>query len=493
MASVETPIQEENIAVEKSNISSNDLNQENENPNIPVKVPENQSIPLQEISSGAQKSESSVNTAFSMDDEEIHECIPPVTHHDIIPELLLRAETKDQAPQYSRFGTLIDRANQWLKENPRLMLWKCETVVFKLGIEENIDTDHVYYLESAYGSNIFLAGLRLWLVPRPSPDIPVEEIGYTSALPGRQTAIMQGQYESRINVSEGVKLTDMIGNLNKQIMKNPLPGNILNVETVVYRVSTDFGELLSVDPDETCWAEHGQKTRTVVHGLRIYYIKGKPQYVTIGFHDEQPDIADNSFGTSIKFLPFRRVVGKMGMFLRKQKNIRVLNLQSVNVKFVMDSRGFLKVEHEDCTSQEPAHIETRYCKILRSFFQINSTKSAEQPYKSLSLSTRLFVPVRVYGREFESWSKTMMRLTKWMNYAKVPPFGVETVQYQIYIDGYNTPVLEDKIDSSIRRNMGRYHLSTIRMYFPSEYEEPPTEVSPEVDTGYASSWGCSIS
>lgn len=65
---------------------------------------------------------------------------------------------------------------------------------------------------------------RLWLVPRPSPDIPVGEIGYTSALPGRQTSIMQGQYESNIQVSEGVRLPEMITNLNKQIMKSPLPG-----------------------------------------------------------------------------------------------------------------------------------------------------------------------------------------------------------------------------------------------------------------------------
>lgn len=39
----------------------------------------------------------------------------------------------------------------------------------------------------------------------------------------------------------------------------------------------------------------------------------------IGFHDEQPDIADNSFGTSFKFLPFRRAVAKMGIWLRKQR------------------------------------------------------------------------------------------------------------------------------------------------------------------------------
>ena len=35
---------------------------------------------------------------------------------------------------------------------------------------------------------------------------------------------MKGQYESNVHVSQGVKISEMIGNLNKQIMKNPLPG-----------------------------------------------------------------------------------------------------------------------------------------------------------------------------------------------------------------------------------------------------------------------------
>ena len=41
------------------------------------------------------------------------------------------------------------------------MLWKCESVVWKLNPEqEEIEEDSVYYMESAYGNNIFLMGLR---------------------------------------------------------------------------------------------------------------------------------------------------------------------------------------------------------------------------------------------------------------------------------------------------------------------------------------------
>lgn len=107
MASVETPnLVEGGIDVGKSNLSQTDTNQENENPNIPAttsQTAETQDIPLQEI--GKENCQRpAVNGAFSMDDENKQESIPPVTYHDIIPELLMRAETKDHAPQYSRFG-----------------------------------------------------------------------------------------------------------------------------------------------------------------------------------------------------------------------------------------------------------------------------------------------------------------------------------------------------------------------------------------------------
>lgn len=56
--------------------------------------------------------------------------------------------------------TLIEKANQWLKENPERMLWKCETIIMKLKSEDEVDTESVYYMESAYGTNVFLMVLR---------------------------------------------------------------------------------------------------------------------------------------------------------------------------------------------------------------------------------------------------------------------------------------------------------------------------------------------
>jgi hypothetical protein len=104
MATVDIPnLVEGGIDAGKSNLSQTDTNQENENPNIPATTSaETQDIPLQEIKKA--DFQSSVNEAFAMEDENKQEIIPPVSYHDIMPELLMKAETKDHAPQYSRFG-----------------------------------------------------------------------------------------------------------------------------------------------------------------------------------------------------------------------------------------------------------------------------------------------------------------------------------------------------------------------------------------------------
>lgn len=94
MASNEVPIQEElKVSEEKSNLSGKDKQEEISV--VPSQTPVK--IPMQDM-------KSSENGAFSMDEGHQDECIPAVSYHDILPELLLRAESKETAPQYSRFG-----------------------------------------------------------------------------------------------------------------------------------------------------------------------------------------------------------------------------------------------------------------------------------------------------------------------------------------------------------------------------------------------------
>lgn len=94
MASNEVPIQEEvKVSEEKANSSGKDKQEEISV--VPSQTPAE--IPMQDM-------KSSENGAFAIDEGHQDECISAISYHDILPELLLRAESKETAPQYSRFG-----------------------------------------------------------------------------------------------------------------------------------------------------------------------------------------------------------------------------------------------------------------------------------------------------------------------------------------------------------------------------------------------------
>lgn len=94
MASNEVPIQEE-VKVSEEKLNSSGKDKQEEISVVPSQTPAE--IPMQDM-------KSSENGAFSMDEGHQDECIPAISYHDILPELLLRAESKETAPQYSRFG-----------------------------------------------------------------------------------------------------------------------------------------------------------------------------------------------------------------------------------------------------------------------------------------------------------------------------------------------------------------------------------------------------
>ena len=54
----------------------------------------------------------------------------------------------------------MEQANQWLQGNQEYTAWKCETVVFKLQQDDSVNTDEVLFMESAFGANKFIMGLR---------------------------------------------------------------------------------------------------------------------------------------------------------------------------------------------------------------------------------------------------------------------------------------------------------------------------------------------
>ncbi|KAJ8300078.1 hypothetical protein KUTeg_021597, partial [Tegillarca granosa] len=154
--------------------------------------------------------------------------------------------------------------------------------------------------------------------------------------------------------------------------------------------------------------------------------------------------------------------------------------------------GKVIINPDSSGHMEKPYTDTKYAKVLRTFYVQSSKMSKEALYSSVNLTSRLFVPVRREGttKGFESFSKTMQRIIKWMSHTRIPPLCVETIQYQVFLNGYGDVVNPDKVDTNLSRTSGRNLLSTVRLYFPSEFVEPPPEILPEVDTSGEYGWGC---
>jgi hypothetical protein len=55
---------------------------------------------------------------------------------------------------------LIEAANQYLRSNPGLAVWKCETVERKVEVGPTIELDKMSIHHSTYGFNVFILGVR---------------------------------------------------------------------------------------------------------------------------------------------------------------------------------------------------------------------------------------------------------------------------------------------------------------------------------------------
>ncbi|XP_045177715.1 uncharacterized protein LOC123537860 [Mercenaria mercenaria] len=481
-----------------------ELQQVGENSEKPEFEPETNAGETQQSTDvqGPAGVEGTDNPAYTAQDEPPLEDIPPpMTFVDFLPLLIEPAGSNADAPVYAEFSTVLEQANQWLKGNPAFKAMKLESIIKKIADKDVVDLDQVIYHESTYGVNKYLRGLRLWLAPRQDTSEPVQEIGYLTTLPepvdeSNSEAVLSMFRPSRYRIASGIPsycgTADMMAQLNKFLKKKPIPGSILNVETLKVKYE-DLGNKC-LNSEKMCWADCGKEDRVYIHALRVYYTVGKPAFEVIGYHDEVPVCINNwELVSKIRFCPFTTVVQRAKNWLRTQKGIRVINMQTVEVFSDRTNKGEAKVHHDVAGHGEAAGQDTQFARVLRLFY-IQDSKNEECLYSSLGLTTRLFIPSRRgdWGKNCETFSKTMQRVITWLQLTKTPIFGVETVNYQFSPDSYGTGVRENDASITLLATSGKYFITTVRLYFPCEFQEPAPELLPqeEEDQGW---WACSVS
>ncbi|KAL3870868.1 hypothetical protein ACJMK2_038900 [Sinanodonta woodiana] len=440
------------------------------------------------------------NSAFNF--EELHLSPPPLTFVDFMPLCVEPAVSNEEAPKFAEFSTVMVQANQWLKDNPSFAAMKCETFTKKMENNNTVDIDRMTYLQSTYGCNKFVRGLRLWLMPKPDPRVHVQELAYITALPNSSDAVansgasdlhamfMPAKFQQNsASMPNFCGYSDTMAKLGKFLKKKPLPGSILNVENLKLKYD-DTHPNVSLDSEAMSWVETGKSNRTFINAVRVYYVIGKPAFEDVGYYDELP-ISLNNFEmmSRPRFCPFTTVVERARKWLRQKKGIRVVNIQSVDVPCEKSSlTGEIVVKSNNAGYIESPGKDSHFARILRIFY-INDLKSDVCLYESVKLTTRLFIPLRYKdtGKTFETFSKTMQRIVKWLQYNNLPVLGVEIVRYPFTPSSYGNGVNYDRSDMFLHSDSGKYFVDTVRLYFPGDFKEPPVEVEPDVSS--AEGWG----
>lgn len=422
--------------------------------------------------------------------------LPALAYVDIMPRCISPGNIKGKVlPKFDDFSATIEAVNQWLKDNPGLVAWKCETTENKLGQDQygnlTFDLNSMLIHEATFGYQVYLLGLRLWLTKNPHPGSPPQQLAIKNIVPEkyqlpvnlynrRGMIIMQGNmamaggFASAMFSFKG--LNETLTKINKDLEASPLPGTILSIETAKLKAFESFRDTL--DPEATCWSEEKLNFRRETQVVRIYYIKGPSAKEVIGMEDFIPELTDIGSSTKPpKFQPFESLMPRISHWLPRNQGVRVVNIQQFDAKVTKAMLGGeVKVE-SDSTDETINSFEQRMSKTLRLFY-VKSTAMAA-PMAPNCVTSRVFLPARIGLREVESMNKTMDRIDVWLRLTGVPILSVETTRF-LFIDSRQDSADIHQSNYVIHGFTGKRWITGIRVYFPCMYQEPDPSLMPPV-------------
>ncbi|KAK3088229.1 hypothetical protein FSP39_016398 [Pinctada imbricata] len=433
--------------------------------------------------------------------------LPPLSYIDIMPRVMTLADMRRKiAPVCDSFSVIIQAANQWLLSNPKYGVWKCETVERKIKPDGSIDLDQMVYHESTYGFNVYIRGLRLWLIKKEESG-PPQQLGLMNVVPrvksveiphigmpyGKRGAFRNGvpiflslNYPHFYgNMAMGMMrmfetfegLEETIKRLNEDLEKYPIQGSVLNIESAVIKTGNGIQSGLHVDADSTVFAEEGKARRRYAHILRLFYLIGQPAHEQICLKEFVPDVTKQpTISIPGQFQDQDLCMTRIANWIPHQTGIRVVNIQSYDVRY-SESWGEFRIDTDSCDDFDSGMTDRMYLRTIRVFYVISSRVSPPAPVGFLSSKT--FLPVRTGRRSFETMAQTMYRIEAWLKVTGLPIFSVETVRFLLKESSASGADLS-KSHYLCLKGVGLHFVTAIRVYFPYPYQEPHPSFLPAV-------------
>ncbi|XP_064616703.1 uncharacterized protein LOC135480719 [Liolophura sinensis] len=314
-----------------------------------------------------------------------------VTYADFYPKCL-QFSPNEGYTDFEPFSTVLDQANDWLAANPQFRLMKCESIRKRIMDGPKIEFDSVLQHESSNGKNYFLNGLRLWLRGRQASDPePAQQLGCRHSVPWLAVDSDDLQtHQGKLYPSQFLSLQQKVECINASFKQRPLPGSILTVESVFLR-SSDALELPGWSPERSCWLEDGRQKIHSVTIFRVFYVLGEPKDIveSIGVEDFLPKITKEamSFASKPHFQSFSEVLKCAKAWLKGNKQVRVVNIQSSFTKVEQKNTGKATSLRHLMTHTESENDISLYLKLLTIFYvkQLKVEKLSRVELKTLNV------------------------------------------------------------------------------------------------------------
>ncbi|KAG8202005.1 hypothetical protein JTE90_010376 [Oedothorax gibbosus] len=390
------------------------------------------------------------------------------TFIDFLPECSSRGGIFT-SPEYENFRTLVDRANNWLRSNPKCQVKTCESIEFTAR-GNNVNSEKMVFVQYGETSTRYIRGLRLWLSETPGEEENKgQQIGYFNLIPEQ---IKSGGFFTTPTFES---LNDLLSRFNNMLHTNPIPGRILTIESQEMKMSS----FKDIDPDKSTWVAYGSRHNHFLFFIRVFYeiSDGIPE--EIGIVDFPPDpITSGGVFTMPKYELFSNVVQKASNWCAVQQGIRICNIQSLEMKI---NRG-LDVDTHKMSYMESGNLRTYYLRILRVAFTKPRMYNGELfPVQYLTCKTFSPPPLTrgILVPEFETLQQTKTRVQAWVKATGVQVISAETTAIRMYTGGEAKLGAEASFTYNVAEK-SEYFIFIIRLYINGYYSEPPPDMLPPI-------------
>ncbi|XP_014668261.1 PREDICTED: uncharacterized protein LOC106809621 [Priapulus caudatus] len=343
------------------------------------------------------------------------------------------------------FNKQVEGANDWLSQQPDIVIVSCETVEFKVRSSGKIDLQRTNYRESDDGRTVIAYGLRLWLRSpgkqegRHGPQISYRDIipatSYSPDHSGEDEDLSMALLQSCDQCTDGEEKLHLSGGK-------------------------------TVDPERTVSKERGDSRTVYLNLFRIYFEVNTSSAAVqgeLGFKDFSP--AEHSHTQLLAQLTRWLQTGELSGW-------QVTNLETVTQK-IKRSGGKNKILPRRAVYTEHGEAHTYYLKILRLFYVRYHNHPSP---RDLIITSKAFYPIREDSK-FEDATSLNSRIFEWTKAAGAKVLAVETVPSRVGRSAERKEGYEVMHTDNDGEKAERFEY-IIWVYIDGEYSEPPPSVIP---------------